>query len=484
MGNEGQASPEQEEIAENALGQENGAGVGALLRASRERCGEDLRDVAQMLRIRYPYLEAIEDGRFNDLPGQAYAIGFIRAYAEHLGLDSAEVVRRFKGHDPDKSSASELVFPSPMPETGIPGGAILLVGVVVAVLAYGGWYLSTVKEGFLSDLISPLPERLAVLLPDGDSSPSEQPVKAPENPKPVSAPPEKITKQAEPPQSSPAVVESSPAADQSNSSEPAPTSTVATTSEQSRTGNTESPGQITTSETSTPGNGSSETTAPQSTATADTEGQTQMEATPEQPADTPQASAPEAEQAVEQPASEATEPATSSANAGNAVSSDQASTGDATATPAASGPEPAQTGETSEPEISKPTAPASAEATQTAEPTPDTAQQSTQQASAASSRVFGSDTGKSRIEIKAKIDSWIQVRDDIGNTLLLTRLLRAGDSYRVPDRAGLTLSTGNAGALEILVDGSVVPAIGNQGSVRRGIALDADKLKAGSTANN
>ena len=62
-------------------------GVGALLRASRMRIGGDLRDVALMLRIRYPYLEAIEEGRFEDLPGQAYAVGFVRAYADHFALD-------------------------------------------------------------------------------------------------------------------------------------------------------------------------------------------------------------------------------------------------------------------------------------------------------------------------------------------------------------------------------------------------------------
>ncbi|MBC8159418.1 MAG: helix-turn-helix domain-containing protein, partial [Alphaproteobacteria bacterium] len=53
-------------------------GVGALLRASRLRYGEELQDVSAVLRIRYPYLEAIEDGRYDDLPGPSYAVGFVR----------------------------------------------------------------------------------------------------------------------------------------------------------------------------------------------------------------------------------------------------------------------------------------------------------------------------------------------------------------------------------------------------------------------
>ena len=56
-------------------------GVGSLLRATRLRIGEDVQEVSAALRIRRAYLEAIEDGRFNDLPGVTYAIGFVRTYA-------------------------------------------------------------------------------------------------------------------------------------------------------------------------------------------------------------------------------------------------------------------------------------------------------------------------------------------------------------------------------------------------------------------
>jgi cytoskeleton protein RodZ len=52
----------------------------------------------------------------------------------------------------------------------------------------------------------------------------------------------------------------------------------------------------------------------------------------------------------------------------------------------------------------------------------------------------------------------------------------------VPDRPGLTLLTGNAGALEVLVDGEAVPAIGPKGQVRRDIALDPERLKSGTAA--
>ena len=62
---------------------------------------------------------------------------------------------------------------------------------------------------------------------------------------------------------------------------------------------------------------------------------------------------------------------------------------------------------------------------------------------------------------------------------MLTRVLRVGDTYRVPDRSGLSLVTGNAGGLEFIVDDEAVPALGPIGSVRRNVSLDPALLKAG-----
>ena len=82
------------------------------------------------------------------------------------------------------------------------------------------------------------------------------------------------------------------------------------------------------------------------------------------------------------------------------------------------------------------------------------------------------------IEIRAKADSWVQIRGT-GGRVVMMRILRTGDSYKVPGEKGLTLMTGNAGAIEIMVDGTIVPAIGPFGAVRRDVALDPVRLKAG-----
>src|SRR6202012_2874631 len=62
-------------------------GIGGLLRRRREEIQQDIEDVSRQLRIRSVYLRAIEEGRFQELPGAAYAVGFVRAYADYLGLD-------------------------------------------------------------------------------------------------------------------------------------------------------------------------------------------------------------------------------------------------------------------------------------------------------------------------------------------------------------------------------------------------------------
>jgi cytoskeleton protein RodZ len=93
-------------------------------------------------------------------------------------------------------------------------------------------------------------------------------------------------------------------------------------------------------------------------------------------------------------------------------------------------------------------------------------------------RVYGVENETARIILRARLDSWVQVYA-ADESLILTRVLQPGDSYRVPDLAGLTLVTGNAGGLEIEVDGATVPPLGPVGAIRRGIALDAERLLEG-----
>ena len=83
------------------------------------------------------------------------------------------------------------------------------------------------------------------------------------------------------------------------------------------------------------------------------------------------------------------------------------------------------------------------------------------------------------ILIIATGSSWMQIRDGLNDKVLMTRLMQLGDRYEVPDQEGLHLLTGNAGAIEVYVDGKKVPSIGGAGVVRRKVVLDNDRLRSG-----
>ncbi|MDD4336078.1 MAG: helix-turn-helix domain-containing protein [Firmicutes bacterium] len=69
--------------------------IGVLLRGAREARGMSLADVSEITKIRSKYLDAIERGEFAMIPGEVYLKGFIRNYADCVGLDGGQVVARY-----------------------------------------------------------------------------------------------------------------------------------------------------------------------------------------------------------------------------------------------------------------------------------------------------------------------------------------------------------------------------------------------------
>jgi len=61
--------------------------IGNSLREARLRQGLDFPEIEQATKVRPKYLRALEDEQFDILPGQTYVKGFLRSYAEYLGLD-------------------------------------------------------------------------------------------------------------------------------------------------------------------------------------------------------------------------------------------------------------------------------------------------------------------------------------------------------------------------------------------------------------
>ncbi len=289
------------------------------LRAARERLGWPLQDAAATLRLRGTYLEALEDGDLSQLPGNAFALGFLRSYASALGLDPDEMLRRFKAEAAEVSQRTELSFPAPVPERGLPMGAVILLGLILAIGAYIGWYRLSGEGRLPAETATTIPERLSSLADQALPLAAPPPVRADTAAEPI-----------ELPQPMPTLSPSSAAA--------APVSPL--------------PAPL-------------------------------LVVVPPPPAVAPAVVA----------------------------------------------------------------------------PSPD----------------------GGRIVLRANAIAWMEVRDKTG-TVLLNKVLKPGETWPVPPRAGLLLTTGNAAGTEVLLDGVVTAGLGGGTPVRRGLPLDPDQIKDGKLA--
>jgi cytoskeleton protein RodZ len=343
-------------MAEAALTEGRYEGVGHSLKVVRERRDLALADVSARLRIRRPYLEAIEEGRFGELPGAVYVSGFLRQYAEFLGLDPDQVLKSYQAESDGAVQRTVLNFPMPRPEERTPRLWLVVGALVVASVVYALWYRHQEALRVGQDLIQAVPSRLADLVP------SPQPI-APAAPPIVLPPP----------------------------SQPAPAQTA------------------------------------------------QIPAAPPAPAaQAPVAQAPAAPPPVTPPS--VTSPSASPAPVAQAPNTPAPAAPPVALPPAATPPSEAAAPPAAEPPAS-----------------------------------YGAATA-GRIRVEATAPAWIQVRGP-NNEQIFTRLLNAGERYQVPDRAGLTLLTGNAGGVRIVVDGQTLAPLGAEGEVKRGISLDPERLK-------
>jgi cytoskeleton protein RodZ len=325
--------------------------IGEILRDRREELDLDLETIGATLRIKPSYLVALEQDRSHELPGAAYAMGFIKAYSRHLGLDEEAVLDRFKGESAGFTARQDLSLPVPLGERSLPGAAMLLIALILGLCGYGTWYYLSTGERNRPERVTSVPQALQ---PPG-AGPSSDGVKM-------------------------------------------------------ATGLSRQPGSDTAA-------AESPKAVPPSPAPAPAQAQPQAQSPPPQP-DASSAAAP---RFAVPPAANSEAPGKVAAIAG----------------------------------MPPPIAPA---------PSPAVA-------------VDGS-----RVSIKAVSDCWIQVRGS-DDAIVFAKVLKAGETYKVPAKPGLVLRTGNAGALQVLVDGKPAPSIGGIGAMRRNVALDPAELAAGTAVH-
>jgi cytoskeleton protein RodZ len=138
--------------------------VGQDLRAARQRRGDDLATVSKALKIRKDHLEALEEDRIELLPGRTYAVGFVRTYADYLGLDAAQSVERFKtqiaGRTDDAVPTITVIDEDD--HRRLPQGWKIIAAVVLLAFAYGAYHLLVpAADKMLAPPVAPVPAQYA-----------------------------------------------------------------------------------------------------------------------------------------------------------------------------------------------------------------------------------------------------------------------------------------------------------------------------------
>ncbi|MDP2329337.1 MAG: helix-turn-helix domain-containing protein [Reyranella sp.] len=143
-----------------------GRAVGRLLRDQRVARSLDLSAVEKSLRIRRSHLKAIEDGRFDKLPGAAYIPAFLRAYSAHVGLDPEKVLTAYhlSGPVPIKRPMS-LPADFPIVERRAPIGLAVLTILLVVGAGYAVWNYLPREQSVVAEKVPPVPDRLLAARP-------------------------------------------------------------------------------------------------------------------------------------------------------------------------------------------------------------------------------------------------------------------------------------------------------------------------------
>ncbi len=116
--------------------------VGETLRRARLAKKLELQDIAAYLCIRARFLDALENGNTKELPGDAYAQGFVRSYAAYLGLDADKTVAWYKQEISGKAAESESEnknFEESEAESLSPKPAVLAVSAIVLIAVFCVW---------------------------------------------------------------------------------------------------------------------------------------------------------------------------------------------------------------------------------------------------------------------------------------------------------------------------------------------------------
>ena len=433
------------------------SGVGKLLTAERQRQQLTLSDVSNILRIQPDYLIALEEGQTADLPGSTYAAGFLRTYGNFLGLDGEEIVRQFKIEGTLTFSEGHLVFPEPVEEARRPGLTLALISLIVAGAVYGVWIYIESRDLLVFERVAEPPERMV----------SYQNT--------IEMPRYKAEKRLE-------SIVSKDIENKDGIAEISEVPRLPDYEEQvilqktvqkliQEDGINRTDGKLKS------GEGDQSASADVSGFLANnpdriSNNHAVLQVDSEVGRNEDVANLPLKLSTLTNQEELVTNKNIIAANLPNSETEKKLSNPSNTKIRVAVAPAPismAPDGPEQKIPGNDKARVNSATADQKLLPTSSLELSYTPQA-------YGTSGGEARVILQARTDSWVQIQD-ANNGLLLTRMLRTGDSYHAPNRTDLFLMTGNAGAIVVMIDGETLGALGPIGQVRRNINLNADQLR-------
>ncbi len=158
-------------------------GVGPFLRRVREAEDVSLRAISDQTRIRVHYLESIESGSFDRLPTGPIGAGFVRAFAEAVGVDAGAAAAAFKREAAsglglsrrESESGSAVLFRSSRRQ-GRVNSVVALLLILLFLLAGGGvlWFVKGKTTGPLASVESIADSIKTAFAPATDDAPAPQ----------------------------------------------------------------------------------------------------------------------------------------------------------------------------------------------------------------------------------------------------------------------------------------------------------------------
>lgn len=115
--------------------------IGARLKAAREAAGKSQADISAQIKVPARMLDIIERGAVTELPPGPYAVGFVRSYAQAVGLDVAESVAEIRAmlNAHNIGTVAATTYYEPVDDDRVPSRALAWTAAAIAVLLIAGY---------------------------------------------------------------------------------------------------------------------------------------------------------------------------------------------------------------------------------------------------------------------------------------------------------------------------------------------------------